>query len=156
VPSAWRIVKARRVATAFDGEGARLYGGRWTSAGRPAVYVSTTVALAVLEMLVHLGDVAPLPAYVLFELSIPEELISAVDIGVLPRNWPDSPPPPALQAIGDEWLDSGRSAVLRVPSAVARIEFNYLLRPAHADFRKIGIGAQRPFALDRRLHRRGA
>jgi RES domain-containing protein len=156
VQSAWRIVKARRAATAFDGEGARLYGGRWTSAGRPAVYASSTVALAVLEMLVHLGDVAPLPAYVLFELSIPEELISVVDVGALPHNWPDSPPPAALQAIGDEWLDSGRSAALRVPSAVARIEFNYLLSPSHADFRRIGISPQRPFDLDARLPRRGA
>ena len=34
----WRIVKSRYASTAFDGEGARLYGGRWNSSGTRMVY----------------------------------------------------------------------------------------------------------------------
>lgn len=52
---AWRIVKEKHAATAFSGEGARLYGGRWNSVGTSLVYTSGTKALAALESLVHLN-----------------------------------------------------------------------------------------------------
>jgi RES domain-containing protein len=156
VPAAWRIVKAKHAARAFDGEGARLHGGRWSSVGRSAVYTSGTVALATLEMLVHLDSAAPLAAYVLFAVAIPEETVSVVDPVTLPRDWRASPAPAALRALGDRWLEEGRSAVLRVPSAVVGavgVEFNYLLNPAHADFHLITIGPEQPYDLDERLER---
>ena len=156
MPSAWRIVKAKHAARAFDGEGARLYGGRWTSVGRSAVYTSSTVALATLELLVHLDSDAPLAAYVLFSVTIPENVVSILDPVTLPRDWRASPAPAALQALGDRWLEEGRSAVLRVPSAVVGavgVEFNYLLNPAHGDFRLISIGPEQPYDVDERLDR---
>src|SRR5262245_29579658 len=63
--TAWRIVKARHAANAFDGEGARLEGGRWNSPGTPTVYTSQSAALAALELLVHLGRGSILSAYTL-------------------------------------------------------------------------------------------
>ncbi len=63
--TAWRIVKSRVSTAAFDGEGARLFGGRWNSPGVPAVYASESRALALLEVLVGLGDTTQLDAYVL-------------------------------------------------------------------------------------------
>lgn len=156
MPPAWRIVKAKHAARAFDGEGARLHGGRWTSIGRSAVYTSSTVALATLEMLVHLDSAAPLAAYVLFAVAIPDETVSVVDPVTLPRDWRASPAPAALQALGDRWLDEGRAAALRVPSAVVGavgVEFNYLLSPAHVDFHLITIGPEQPYDLDERLER---
>ena len=156
MPAAWRIVTAKHAKRAFDGEGARLFGGRWTSAGRLAVYTSGTVALATLELLVHLDSAAPLAAYVLFAVTIPEETISFVDPASLPRDWRASPAPAALRALGDRWLEEGRSAVLRVPSAVVGavgVEFNYLLNPAHPDFRLITIGPEQAYDLDDRLDR---
>jgi RES domain-containing protein len=156
VPAAWRIVKAKHAARAVDGEGARLHGGRWTSVGRSAVYTSSTVALATLEMLVHLDSAAPLAAYVLFAVAIPEETISVVDPVTLPGDWRASPASAALRALGDRWLGEGRSAVLQVPSAVVGavgVEFNYLLSPAHADFHLITIGPEQPYDLDERLER---
>lgn len=156
MPSAWRIVKAKHAARAFDGEGARLHGGRWTSVGRSAVYTSSTVALATLEMLVHLDSAAPFAAYVLFAVAIPEEKVSVIDPVTLPREWRASPAPQALRALGDRWLEEGRSAVLRVPSAVVgavAVEFNYLLNPAHADFHLITIGPKQPYDIDERLER---
>lgn len=148
---AWRIVKRRHARTAFDGEGARLYGGRWTSPGRRAVYTSATVALATLEMLVHLDATEVLTAYVLFEISFSDELIQRLDPKRLPADWKTYPAPARLRALGDAWLDTGRSPVLRVPSAVVGVEFNYLLNPAHPEFRRVTIGPALPYRMDRRL-----
>lgn len=148
--TAWRITKARHAATAFDGEGARIEGGRWNSPGLPAVYVAENAALAALEMLVHL-DPSILPAYVRIPCTFNEALVAKLDRGQLPRNWQSSPAPPELQQLGDAWLKSGSSAILEVPSAVIEIESNYLLNPGHPDFGRIEIGAVSPFEFDLRL-----
>ena len=63
MPQAWRIVSARFQAQAFDGEGARLHGGRWNNPGARVVYCAGSVSLATLEMLVHLPGSALLPSY---------------------------------------------------------------------------------------------
>lgn len=153
---AWRIVKTKHAANAFDGEGARINGGRWTSIGRPAVYVSSTVALATLEMLAHLASVGPLLSYSLFEVTFSDSLVKSVDIASLPRNWRQFPAPPELCSIGDTWLENQRSAVLVVPSAIVGFEYNYLLNPVHPDFSRIKIGPQYPYDLDPRLLSRRA
>ena len=116
--TAWRIVKARHAASAFDGEGARVEGGRWNSPGTPVVYTSQSAALATIELLVHLGRGSILAAYVLIPCTFDEALISRLDRKRLPRNWRSYPALPELQLIGDEWVKSGTSAVLEVPSAV--------------------------------------
>ncbi|MGH7713898.1 MAG: RES family NAD+ phosphorylase [Gemmatimonadaceae bacterium] len=151
MPSAWRIVKARRAKRAFDGEGARLFGGRWTRVGRPAVYVSGSIALAALELLVHLNDARPLAAYALFEVAIPDALITQIDAARLPSNWSDFPAPAQLPMIGQRWLEGSTSLALCVPSAIVKVEFNYVLNPRHPDFAKIVIGPQQPFEMDPRL-----
>lgn len=119
--------------------------------GRPAVYVSSTLALATLELLVHLKDTRPFSAYAVFQVTIPDQLIDSVNVADLPSRWSASPAPPELQALGDAWITSERSAVLRVPSAVVRVEFNYILNPKHPDFSKLVIGPQQAFELDERL-----
>lgn len=53
---AWRIVRWKHASSAFDGEGARLFGSRWTSPGVRVVFAAESRALAMLEMLAHLGD----------------------------------------------------------------------------------------------------
>ncbi|MGQ0702369.1 MAG: RES family NAD+ phosphorylase [Gemmatimonadales bacterium] len=148
---AWRIVKQRLARAAFDGEGARLYGTRWTSVGRRVVCTSSTVALATLEIVAHLDSTASLSAYSLFEAQIPEVLVETVDAPILPPDWMAFPDPLRLATIGDAWLDSDRSAVLNVPSAIVGIEFNYLLNPLHRDFPLIQIGPEQPYRLDLRL-----
>jgi len=153
VPQAWRIVKARHAATAFTGEGARRYGGRWTSPGRPAVYTSASVALATLEVLVHLDAANLLASYALIPVDIPNRLVEALDPEALPPDWRRFPAPARLQALGDAWLASLRTPALRVPSVVVPTEFNYLLNPQHPDFRKCRVGRARPHLLDPRLGR---
>ena len=151
MPTVWRIVKTKHAASAFDGEGARRSGGRWTSVGRRAVYASSTVALAALEMIAHLDSTVPLAAYTLIEVNVPESLVTAVDLAALPSNWRQYPSPQELQAIGDSWLDAKRSAVLKVPSALVAVEYNYVINPQHPDFALITTGPPLAFPLDPRL-----
>ncbi|MBI5171468.1 MAG: RES domain-containing protein [Candidatus Melainabacteria bacterium] len=56
----------------MDGEGARLFGGRWNSPGLPAIYTSSHLSLAALELLVHL-NFDNLPAdLVWLKIEVPE------------------------------------------------------------------------------------
>jgi len=151
MPTAWRIVKKRHADSAFDGEGARRYGGRWNSPGTPVVYVSDTRALCLLEVLAGLRSVKPVQSYVLIPVTFDDSLILSVQSSDLPSEWRQSPPTPSTQAIGDDWVDQLRSAVLRVPSVIVTEEFNYILNPVHPDFGRIQIGDPRDFTVDSRL-----
>ena len=150
MPHAWRLTKTRYLAAAWDGEGARRAGGRWNSVGTRAVYASATLSLALAETLVHLpGGV--LPAYTAIPVRFDDALLSALDEKDLPSDWTKHPPPASTQAIGDAWVASARSAVLRVPSVVVPVEFNYLFNPAHPDFPRVAIGKPMAFPFDPRL-----
>lgn len=152
--SAWRIVKRKHARAAFSGEGARLAGGRWNSAGTAVVYVSSSAALAMLEMLVHLGIEAALDHYVLFEVRFASSAVEILDGGDLPRGWKRSPPSVATMRVGDAWVREARSAVLRVPSAVVPTEHNYLLNPAHPQCAHLWRGPRQPVRIDPRLLQR--
>jgi len=145
---AYRILKGKFVGSAFSGEGARLYGGRWNSTGVAVVYTSSAVSLAVLEWRAHLTR-WPSPASVIIEIAFDASLIWSPPR--LPASWRRWPYPKTSAAVGDNWVRSGRSAVLKLPSAVVPSEFNYLLNPAHPDFGRISIGKPQVFKADPRL-----
>ena len=147
----WRLFKRKYAASAFTGEGARLVPGRWNSKGVALVYASQSAALAVLEMYVNLDAAPPTDDYCLAEATFDESLLTAITAKGLPKNWRSYPAPHELRKIGDDWILSGKSAVLRVPSAIVELECNFLLNPAHPDFRKIKIGVPVPFRFDSRL-----
>lgn len=149
--SVWRIVKQKHIATAMTGEGARLYGGRWNSAGQAVVYTASSAALAAMEMLVHLERTELLAAYALIEVLVPNRLVHSIDPSLLPDHLRETPPPPSLRRIGDGWLNEKRSVALRVPSAIVDVDTNVLLNPQHPDISKITVQKARPFAFDRRL-----
>jgi RES domain-containing protein len=153
VLTAWRIVKAQHAATAFDGEGARLFGGRWNSRGLPVVYTAASPALAALELLVHLGSSSALAAYVTIACSFDGRVVLRLDRQRLPKAWRSSPAVPELALVGDAWLKDGTSAVLEVPNVIIPEESNYLLNPRHAGFASIEIGAPQRFEFDLRLLR---
>jgi RES domain-containing protein len=151
VITSWRIVEAQYADEIFNGEGARLFGARWHSAGHRLVYTASNVSLATLELIVHTPRARLLSDYVVASCSFPEVLVDDIDIERLPANWRDYPPPSELQQIGIEWLLSRSSAVLSVPSAVTPEERNYLLNPEHEHFRSVDAGPTRPFKIDLRL-----
>ena len=148
---AYRLLKARHADTAFDGEGARRFGGRWNSKGRPCVYMASSESLAVLEVLVHLGRQEPLQGFVLFHVMIRSESILYLDDKTLPPNWRDPIAPAETADLGDAWLASGESLALGVPSVVVPREVNYMLNPRRPEFAGVVAGAQRvQFAFDER------
>jgi RES domain-containing protein len=151
--SAWRITKEVHARSAFSGEGARLYGGRWNSRGTALIYTAQSQSLAVLEMLVHLDSPELLKHFVLFEVTMPSSVVEVLDVAKLPHRWKENPIPDEVQSVGDDWVRSRRSAVLRVPSTLVPAECNFLLNPAHPEFRKLHMGKAVPFAFDARLAR---
>lgn len=148
---AWRIVKTRFAADAFSEEGARLYGGRWNSPGIAMVYTAGSISLATLELLVHLNNTSVLPSFSICPVEFDDSLVALLDLATLPPDWSQSPAPTSLQTIGDDWISRASSVVLRVPSAVIENENNYLINPAHTDFKKLVIGTMEALKLDPRL-----
>jgi RES domain-containing protein len=119
------------------------------------VYASETLALAALEYLVHVDPAIAPDGLVSIAAEIPDSVaIREVDLSDLPADWRGYPALEALAQIGTAWANTGSSAVLRVPSAIVPTERNYLLNPAHPEFRRIKIGVPRPFAFDPRLLKR--
>jgi RES domain-containing protein len=146
-----RLVPDDQAATPFDGEGARLYGGRWNSVGVPMVYTSEHQSLAALEVRVHIDRTRMRKLYKCFVFQFDEKLMEVFRVGSLPKDWQQEPPPPSLQQLGDNWAKSGTSVILAVPSVVIPKELNYLINPRHPDFAKLKIEKPTDFAFDQRL-----
>jgi RES domain-containing protein len=140
---------------AFDGEGARRYGSRWTPRGIPAVFTSAMLSLAALERFVHTdSDLEPTDL-----LAIPVEIrddiaSDVVEIDTLPGDWRTFPSPPALAEIGERWFRDASTPVLSVPSVVIPHERNFVLNPTHREFAQIVIGRSEPFSFDPRMWKR--
>ncbi|MBX8607764.1 RES family NAD+ phosphorylase [Pseudomonas cichorii] len=148
----YRLVKRKWLAQAFDGEGAKLYGGRWNSKGQACVYCAGSESLALLEVLVHLDNSSMVQHYVMLELQIPKDRILKARPDNLPVDWREEPAPPSTSSFGDAWLESGQSLALAVPSVIVPREFNYLLNVRHASFKSIVAKARElDFEVDSRL-----
>ncbi len=147
----WRIVPRRRAASAWDGEGARLFGGRWNHAGTRVVYASATLSLAALEVFVH-ADPDTAPELVAIRAELPAGTpVERLEPGDLPAGWRSYPGPAALRDLGTEWATRGDAVALVVPSAVVPQESNLLLNPAHPGFASLHPEAPLPFGFDARM-----
>jgi RES domain-containing protein len=147
----WRIVKEKHARTAFSGEGAREFGGRWNSAGVSVVYCSEHLSLAALETLVHIVPVMVRDKFRAYRVRFDESLLTSVTEKKLPKGWNAQPPTPVSQNVGDGWAKSARSVVLALPSVLVPLERTFLLNPKHLDFRKLEIKDIGTFVLDPRL-----
>ena len=126
---------------ACAGDGAATVGGRWNSVGAAVIYLADSVALAQLEKRVH-TPWRPPAAQVLVEVEVPAAVLGAahdidppVDWAAPNTDW--SVGRAATQALGDAWLAAGDSLLLRVPSVVVPVGWNYLLNPRHRDLRRV-------------------
>lgn len=148
----WRLSKRKYALTAFSGEGTQKVSGRWTPKGVKAVYTSSSLALAALELLVHLDKEDIGTGFVAVSADIPDDLqVDIITPNQLLENWRDTPAP-AVALIG-QWLQAGQTAVLSVPSAVISVETNLLLNPEHHDFKRVQINEPVEFSFDRRLQK---
>jgi len=149
----FRLTKRRYESTAFGGEGARVYPGRWNRKGTPMVYCASTLSLAVLECFVHVDPVDLPDDLVALHAELPDDAIATLDRARLPRTWRAVPAPRSLAELGEEWVKSRTSAGLLVPSAVLPSELNVLLNPAHPDILKLKRLGTEPFAFDPRMRK---
>jgi RES domain-containing protein len=148
----WRLVKAQRAETAFDGEGAFRFGGRWNSRGHRAVYASATLSLALLEILVHLDSAAQVPNLVALSIRVPLDDIKdfkspTAQAKAMTFPWTLR----ATREWGDSWLQKSSSPVLRMPSSIVPIESNFLINAAHPRFKTYTISAPLAFPIDHRV-----
>lgn len=148
----YRVLRKAYARAPFDGEGAYLYGGRWSSPGTRLAYTSEHQSLAMLEYFVHLSaDEAP-PDLVLVTAEIPDDLPKErVATDELPKDWRRSPAPAELARFGDEFVLRAERCVLIVPSALAPGENNLLLNPQHASFHRVIVSGTEPLNYDPRM-----
>jgi RES domain-containing protein len=149
----YRIADSRHPV--WDGTGALLIGGRWNSPGKPVIYGSASYAGAMLEVLVH-ARIGKLPrTHVFVVAEIPADVaIETLSVEKLAAGWDASDSRTACE-VGDRWLSELRSAVLMVPSVVAREEMNVIVNPLHADAARIVVSEGRPVIWDDRLFSKG-
>jgi RES domain-containing protein len=147
----WRLVKDKHAGTAFSGDGARVFGGRWNSPGVRVVYCSEHLSLATLEILVHTLPARLRDKFRAFRIRFDEALLINLPQTKLSKGWDAQPPTAAAQNIGDEWIKSGRSLALSVPSVLVPLERTFLINPGHPDFGKLKVKDVGRFLLDPRL-----
>ena len=148
----WRIIPKLHLSQAFDGEGARQFGGRWNRIGTRVVYTSATLSLAALEFFVNLDRDTEPDQLLAISADIPDDMrIGHIDFSDLPKNWRSYPGSEELQEFGTAWVASASTAMLVVPSAVIPDERNYLLNPAHPDFKRLRLNRPEAFHFDPRM-----
>jgi RES domain-containing protein len=138
----------------WDGTGAALVGGRWNSPGRQVIYGSISYACAMLEILAQ-ANIGRIPMSHCFVIAdVPDDMmIERHDAKTLPAGW-DAESSSAARDFGDLWLKEARSAILLVPSVVARLEWNALVNPSHPDAAHLNLSASEKVVWDRRLFER--
>ncbi len=135
----------------YSAEGARRVEGRWHAAGNRVIYLAEPYSTAMLEKLVHWNGQLP-PNQHFVEVTLPAGLpYEVVTPDVLP-DW-HRPDGEVARRFGHDWYVQGRSAVLIVPSVVARQERNFVLNAEHPAFATVTAGLETPVWWDERLFR---
>ncbi|MGZ3756742.1 MAG: RES family NAD+ phosphorylase [Mucilaginibacter sp.] len=144
----YRITKC--MYTDLSGLGAKLYGGRWNSEGRPMVYLTSSRSLGMLEALAHFSPTNLPTDYCMMSIDVPENFME-LPIKSLPKNWHEYPEQNSTKQIGNRFLQDKKYLLLKVPSAIVPDEYNYLLNPMHPEAATVKIISSQPFHFDPRL-----
>lgn len=136
----------------LSGLGAKQSGGRWNQKGSPVIYTAQNSSLAILETLVHVDlDLIPNDLFI-GEIEIKNASEQDIfTINDLPNNWSHYPSPDFLKEIGETWLTKKEFLLLKVPSAINPLEYNYLVNPEHKNFDQVSLKKSYPFQYDGRL-----
>lgn len=136
----------------LSGKGASMCGARWNSKGTEIIYTAQNRALAMAEVVVHLS-LATLPSdFVMLTIFIPDSIkIQEIKLVDLQSDWNVFPSSFHTAGIGDRFILQNDFAILKVPSAVVKGDYNYLIHPFHEDFKQIKIIDQIDFPFDKRI-----
>jgi RES domain-containing protein len=150
--TAWRIGDPNGEFPIWDDGGARRAEGRWHRAGTGVIYASRSYATAMLEKLVHYSGALPRGQHYI-EITVPSGTSYEVFSEAHHAGWADRDGKVARD-FGDRWYREARSAILFVPSVVARMKQNLVINTSHPDFARITIGLETPVWWDERLFAR--
>lgn len=136
----------------LSGVGAKTNGARWNSRGISMLYTSSYISLSVLESLVHL-DKSQIPSLqYLLSITIPSKSeIMEITFNDLKSNWQNDIF--YTQKVGDEFIQTNKHLILKVPSVIINEEYNYVINPEHKNFHEVSLLDTKPFRLDERLIR---
>ena len=135
----------------LSGTGASTYGGRWNSEGKPAIYFTSSRALAVLEVLVHLPPLNIPLDYCILEVEVPDKNMLIIHKENLPDDWSNVSPPAILKKTGNDFLVAESHLIMQVPSSIVPAEYNYLLNVRHPEMKSVKIIKKEAFSFDNRL-----
>jgi RES domain-containing protein len=140
-----------RYARDLSGEGARLFGGRWNHKLIPCIYTSQSRSLAVLEYTVNVNADDIPRALSMISIEIPDDNIFEPGEEILPGNWKEAPAPASTKDFGTRLLKKKNHLVIKIPSTIIPLEYNFILNPVHPDSGSIIISNVKDFIYDSRI-----
>ena len=146
---AYRIGDPAGQFPVWSAEGARRTSGRWHEAGAEVIYASESYSTAMLETLAHWNGALP-PNQHFIEVTMPRGVSYEVVTADVVPDW-FRPNAEAARRFGRHWYMDNRSAILIVPSVVARMERNVVINRRHPEFADLAVGLETPVWWDRRL-----
>lgn len=146
---AYRIGDPSGQFSVWSTDGAKRTAGRWHEAGAEVIYASENYSTAMLEKLVHWNGALP-PNQHFIEITIPRGTSYEVATGDTVPNWFE-PNGRTARRFGRDWYRENRSAILIVPSVVARMERNCVINARHPEFGCLEVGLETPVWWDQRL-----
>lgn len=142
----FRIARKEHIQD-LSGRGAELFGGRWNEKGIPALYTSSSLSLAALEILAHTDKSMPPVNMAYAKIYVPDRALP-MKILKLPKDETEI-------GYGSQWLREKKGLMLKVPSVILPYEydheFNLLLNPLHPEYKKIFVAEYHDFSFDVRL-----
>lgn len=131
-----------------------LYGsGRWHNKGRPVIYTAGSRSLSALERFVH-EQSSVQPKLRMMTIWLPDDItIIRYTAKELPLGWDLLPDGHESRDLGSNWLATGNTLALQVPSAIVADEYNLLLNPAHPDIARVKIVEVKDYFYDKRLQK---
>jgi RES domain-containing protein len=147
----FRIVQERWAATALDGEGARLHGGRWNPPGVAAVYLAESRALAALEILVYAPREALQLEWRVIAVEVPDGEVELAATRRLPGSWRNQPSSLEARRFGAGWLGKAGALGLVLPSVIVPQERTLLINPRHPAAKGLKGSLPERFVFDPRL-----
>jgi len=137
----------------LSGDGSRIFGGRWNSEGRYALYTSANRSLALLETLAHIpAKLFRNKKYILVTVFLPDKApLKFIEEKDLPNNWDALDIQHVTQKIGDNFLEEQKGLLFRVPSVLMPEEFNYIINPLHPSMKQVKVIHQREIRFNDRL-----
>ena len=142
----------KKYSNKLSGKGAAINGARWNSIGVEMIYTAENRSLAMAEVSVHFSLATIPDDYMMITIYVPDNvLVTQLDIKTLEKDWNAFPHRISTKRLGDAFIASSNSCILKVPSAVTQGDFSYLINPSHADFIKLKIIDVVPFKFDNRI-----